>query len=139
MPRYVEIPATPRNGVLVVRGVVNDCLEVDFFIDSGAAHVFLPASVASDLKRRGAVSDAHRLGTETYSMADGREVTMDLYRIGTLTFGDLTIQNVTVAIGHREGPALLGMSFLKRFLSWTVNNHRKVLVLNSGALPNLSF
>jgi hypothetical protein len=134
--RHAEVPATQRNGVLSVSALLNDCLQVDLYIDSGAAHVFLPASIFSRLSTLGAITAADRRGTDSYTMADGRPITLDLYRIGTLGLGGVEVRDVTAAVGPGEGPALLGMSFLKRFMSWSINNHRQVLVLNVGTLPS---
>ena len=58
--------------------------------------------------------------------ADGRSVTLEIYRMSTLALGDIVVRDVTVAVGNSDGPALLGMSFLSS-VKWTHTNGRLVL------------
>jgi len=43
--------------------------------------------------------------------------------------GDREIRDVTATISRRGSMLLLGQSFLRKFKSWSIDNRRRVLVL----------
>ena len=50
-----EVPLVAQNGVYTVPVRINDTLSVNFVVDSGASEVQIPAEVAQQLLRRGAL------------------------------------------------------------------------------------
>jgi predicted aspartyl protease len=72
------------------------------------------------------------IGQGSYTTADGSEHETSLYRLDSLTVGGLTVTNVECLISSGEAgqqASLLGLSFLRKFRSWSINNARNVLVL----------
>jgi len=128
-PKGGEVALQSRGGTLTVTGTVNDGAPIEFFLDSGAADVSVPSRVFEELRRAGTVTPEDILGKETYQLADGKSVTSVTFRIRTLKIGTLTLTNVRGSVSAYDGPPLLGMSFLGRFHSWSVDNDRRVLVL----------
>ena len=135
MPRHAEIALTRRHGTFMVKGMVNNCLTFEFHLDSGAADVTLSRNHFEQLKAARAVFPAEIAGEDTYVMADGRTATQEIFLIRSLQLGPMTVRNVRAAVMPGDAPPLLGMSFLGRFHAWSVNNHREVLSLNFGSLP----
>lgn len=134
-PRHAEIALTRRHRTFVVKGLVNECLTFEFYLDSGAADVTLSRNQFEQLRTAGAVFPAEISGRDTYVMADGRTSTQEFFLIRTLQLGPMVVRNVRTAVMPGDAPPLLGMSFLGRFYAWAVNNHREVLSLNFGSLP----
>jgi len=124
-----EIPLVRRDGTFVVPVTINGTQTLDFYLDSGSADVSVPASVFDALKRAGTIGPADMTGSETYTMANGAPRKSTLFRIRSLKVGPVTLENVRGSVSDYAGPPLLGMSFLGRFGSWSVDNDRSVLVL----------
>jgi len=116
-------------GTFLVPVSINDRLTLDFIIDSGASDVSIPADVVITLMRKGTLSRADFRGTRTYVLADGSTVPSATFVIRSLRVGGYTIQNVTASVASVNGSLLLGQSFLKRFNSWSIDNHRHLLIL----------
>jgi clan AA aspartic protease (TIGR02281 family) len=124
-----EIPLSRRDGTFIVSAVLNGSLPLDFYLDSGAADVSVPAHAFEALKRAGSIRPEDISGSETYRMANGQPNKSTLFLIRSLKVGPVTLENVRASVSDYGGPALLGMSFLGRFASWSVDNQRSVLVL----------
>ena len=124
------IPVEPHNGAFVVPALLNGVLAEKFIVDSGAADVSIPADVASALKRVGAMTSADFLGTRNYMMADGSLVPSEIYRLASLRIGGMVMHDVTVRVAAEKSDLLLGQSFLSRLKSWSMDNARRVMVLN---------
>lgn len=133
-PRYAEVALTRRFGTYLVKGIVNDCLTFEFYLDSGAADVTMSRAQFERLRASHAVLPAEIAGQDTYVMADGRTATQEIFLIRKLQLGPMTVRNVRAAVMPGDSPSLLGMSFLSRFYTWSINNHREVLTLNFGTL-----
>jgi hypothetical protein len=52
-----------------------------------------------------------------------------MFRIRSLKVGDQVLENVLGSEAPASAILLLGQSFLSRFRSWSIDNQRKVLVL----------
>jgi hypothetical protein len=125
-----EIKLRKAGGILVVPVTINNALTLNFVVDSGAADVSIPADVVLTLIRTGTLSESDFLGTKTYQLADGSTVPSQTFRIRVLKVGDHEITNVQGSVAGISGPLLLGQSFLRRFSSWSIDNHRDVLRLD---------
>ena len=121
-------------GTFRVPVTINNELTVKFVIDSGAAVMSVPADVVMTLFRTGTITDADFLGKQTYQLADGSTVPSQQFLIRTLKVGDATLENVVGSIAPVAGGLLLGQSFLSRFNTWSIDNHRQALIL--GSPPN---
>lgn len=69
------------------------------------------------------------VGSQTYRLADGSTVPSMRFRLGSLQVGDVSIENVVAALAPAEGSLLLGLSFLNRFKSWSIDNAKQALLL----------
>ena len=127
-PQMVHVE--PHNGAFVIPVVLNNVLTEKFIVDSGSADVSIPADVASTLKKLGTMTGADFLGIKTYMLADGSQVSSEIYRIASLRIGGMVMQNVTVRIAAEKSDLLLGQSFLSRLKSWSMDNARQVMIFN---------
>jgi len=119
-----------HDGAFVVPVVLNNIVREKFIVDSGAADVSIPEDVASTLLSSGTLTGGDLIGNKTYQMADGSLVPSKIYRIASLQIGGMVMQNVTVRIAAAKSSMLLGQSFLSRLKSWSMDNARKVMIIN---------
>ncbi len=126
----IQLRKHPGGGY-TISGRINDAVSVTFILDTGASDVSIPDEVARELERAGKLERGDFIGTRTYVLADGSKVPSRRVLLRELTVGDQTVSNVTASIGRQGSPPLLGQSFLSKFASWTLDNERNVLVLQS--------
>ena len=124
-----EIQMVRSGGTYGVPVTINDAISLTFILDSGASDVSIPTDVFSTLVRSGTITDADMLGSQTYVLADGSKKKSPTFRIRSLKIGSVVVENVTASVAENSAPLLLGMSFLSRFPSWSVDNSRHVLIL----------
>jgi hypothetical protein len=120
-------------GTFKVPVTVNGQLTLNFTVDSGATDVSIPADVFMTLVRTGTITDADYLDKQTYKLADGSTTPSQRFVIRSLRVGDKTLESVVGSIAPVEGSLLLGQSFLRRFDSWSIDNHLQALVLRSSS------
>jgi clan AA aspartic protease (TIGR02281 family) len=125
----IRVPLKKEGGTFVVPVLINDVIELDFTVDSGADHVSVPADVFSTLRRKGAIKDSDIIGKETYAMADGSTAQMASFMIKSLKVGNIVVENVRGSVAPIQGSLLLGQTFLERFKSWSIDNTKKELLL----------
>lgn len=124
-----EVALDRRGGTFLVPALLNDAVSLDFYLDSGAADVSVPPATFEALKRAGSIRPEDIIGQESYLMANGASNKATLFTIRSLKVGSIVLKNVRGSVSELAGPPLLGMSFLGRFSSWTVDNGRSILVL----------
>lgn len=124
------IPIEPHDGAYAVPVVINGVLTGDFIIDSGSADVSIPAEVAAALIRSGTLLGSDLIGSKIYMLADGSRVPSETYRLASLKLGDLVMHNVTVRVAPEKSHFLLGQSFLSRLKSWSLDNAKRMLIIN---------
>jgi clan AA aspartic protease (TIGR02281 family) len=120
-----------NDDVLVVPVEINGAMTLDFMIDSGASDVTIPADVFSTLKRTGTINESDVAGRRTYVLADGSRAESAFFTIKSLRIQNIILNDVTGSVGPSQGPLLLGQSFLQRFKSWSIDNTKRELVLES--------
>ena len=120
-------------GTFKVPVTINGQLTLNFIVDSGASDVSVPADVFMTLVRTGTITDADFLDKQTYKMADGSSVPSQRFVIRSLKVGDKTLENIVGSIAPVAGGLLLGQSFLRRFDTWSIDNHLQALILRSSA------
>jgi predicted aspartyl protease len=118
-------------GTFVVPVEINGAITLDFTIDSGAADVSVPADVFSTLMRTGTIRDTDIIGEQTYVLADGSEAKSITFTTRSLKVGNTIVENVRGSIVPAKGSLLLGQSFVERFRSWSMDNTKHVLLLDS--------
>jgi len=124
-----SVPMQEVGGIYVVPVLVNEAITLKFVVDSGAAHVSIPADVVMTLMRTGTLKNADFMGEQTYVLADGSTVPSQTFRIQSLKVGNKVLENVIGSIASVKGSLLLGQSFLSRFKSWSIDNTMHVLLL----------
>lgn len=124
------IPLKSENGTLVLPILINDKITLGFVLDSGAADVSIPADVFSTLRRTGTLSETDLLSPATYVLADGSVRQQVRFRIRSLKVGGFELRNVVGSVAPAQGELLLGQSFLRRLRSWSIDNQRRVLIIN---------
>jgi predicted aspartyl protease len=124
------VPMVSEGSTFVVPVRINDQITLNFVVDSGASDVTVPNDVVSTLVRTGTITDADFLGKKTYRLADGSTVPSQQFAIRSLKVGDKTLKNVVGSISPSASDLLLGQSFLSRFKSWSIDNDRRVLILD---------
>jgi predicted aspartyl protease len=129
-----EVKLRERGNTYALPVQVNGSVTVYFILDSGASDVQIPVDVFRTLIRTGTISEKDLVDEQTYSLADGSEVSRSRYMLRTLEIGGNIVPNVIASIGPLASDPLLGQSFLSRLNSWTLDNKRHVLIL-SGTVP----
>jgi predicted aspartyl protease len=123
------VPLKKVGGTFVVPVEINGAITLDFTVDSGAAHVSVPADVFSTLRRASTINDSDIIGEQTYVLADGSKSKSFTFAIRSLKVGCIVIENVTGGAAPMQGSLLLGQSFLERFKSWSIDNTKHELLL----------
>jgi len=126
----VEVPLKEDSGIFVVPVEINGAITLDFAVDSAAGNVTIPADVYYTLVRAGTIKDSDITGQRTVVLADGSQSKLPTFTIRSLRVGDNVIENVNASVLPLEGQLLLGQSFFARFKSWSLDNTRRVLLLN---------
>jgi clan AA aspartic protease (TIGR02281 family) len=104
---------------------------IDFVIDSGASDITLPRDVYSTLIRSGTLTKANYIGTAQYGIADGSEVKGVKFKLASLQVGNQVLTDVVASVMPSDAATpLLGLSFLSRFQSWSIDNNSGTLKLN---------
>jgi predicted aspartyl protease len=130
-PSIVEVPLKEDSGIFVVPVEINGAITLDFAVDSAAGNVTIPADVYYTLIRTGTIKDSDIVGQRTVVLADGSQSKLPTFTIRSLRVGDKVIENVNASVLPLEGQLLLGQSFFARFKSWSLDNTKRVLILNS--------
>lgn len=129
-----EVALVEDHGIYKIPVRINDVLTLDFVIDSGASEVQVPADVALTLLRTGTISQADFLPGKTYTLADGSSVRSERFILKHLKVGNILVNQIEAGIAGIEGQLLLGQSFLQKIDSWSLDNRRKMLILNESGL-----
>jgi aspartyl protease family protein len=113
------------SGEFAIAGRVNNNARVTFLFDTGASAVVL---TADDARRAGV--DASRLVFDVpVSTANGAAMAAET-RLDQIAVGPIVMRNVPAMVARRGAldESLLGMSFLERLKSYTVERDRLVMV-----------
>jgi len=128
----VHVPLESDGGTYLVPVTVNNTLNLNCTVDSGASVVVIPNDVFSKLTNSGAIKRSDVIGQGTFTLANGSKVTSTIFIIRELEVGTTAISNVLAGVAPEGSVPLLGESFLSRFKSWTVDNYSHELVLMEG-------
>jgi len=85
------------------------------------------------LLRTGTVSKDDFLDSKTNSLADGSKLRGARFVVRELRVGNQVATDVVASVGPVTGDLLLGLSFLSRFGTVTLDNDRHVLILSGPA------
>jgi aspartyl protease family protein len=129
-----RIPFVEDGSLMRASAIVNDHLEVEFIIDTGASGVSLPASAASRL--------GISLGPDTprvrMSTANG-EVELPLVRLASVELGGARVEGLMATLNPSMSIGLLGGAFFNQF-NYRVDQTANVITLqrhHAAAAPSL--
>ncbi len=128
-----EVRLERQGGTYAVPVLINRAITLKFVLDSGASDVLIPADVFHTLIRTGTISESDFIGNQVYSLADGSKLNGSRFVIRELRVGDQVANDVIASVGPVSGDLLLGLSFLSRFGTVTLDNQRHVLILSGTA------
>jgi clan AA aspartic protease (TIGR02281 family) len=128
-PKEDRVLLASKNGILVAPVVINNAIKLDFFVDSGATDVSIPADLFSSMRRSGAILDGDIIGSRKFINADGEASKSTTFILRTLKIGAVEVSHVEASVAPQRAPLLLGQSFLKRFKSWSIDNASQELIL----------
>jgi uncharacterized protein len=129
--RNPGVPMKINGGIFVVPVEINGTVTLDFAVDSGATYVAVPADVFSTLKLTGVIKDSDIVGQSTYILADGSKSQSATFTIRSLSVGNTVVENVKASVMPSQGSLLLGQSFFERLRSWSIDNTKHELLLES--------
>jgi clan AA aspartic protease (TIGR02281 family) len=126
----VDVAMTRKSGNLWVPAKINNVVTIDFVIDSGASDITLPRDVYLTLIRSGTLTKANYIGGANFGIADGSEVKGLKFKLASLQVGNQVLNDVVASVMPSDSATpLLGLSFLSRFQSWSIDNKSGTLKL----------
>lgn len=124
-----SVPVSQRGGVYEAAVKINNFLELNFVVDSGAAYVTIPLDVFQVMKRTGKVAASDIKGKKRLITANGAVVDAVEFNIRSLKLGAKEVKNVSaVAISGDASDPLLGQSFLRQIEPWRIDTRGRKLV-----------
>lgn len=118
-----------ESGVYKINININNSVNLDFILDSGASVVLIPEDVFSVLIRNGTISKSDILGYSTFTIADGTSSKKPIFKIKSLSIGNITVTDVEATIGELNSDLLLGQSFIQKFKSIKIDNSTNELII----------
>ena len=95
---------------------INQQLELDFIVDTGASDLTIAPDVAMTLIRTDTIDDSDLLGTTSYRLADGSISDNVRIRLNQIEIDDITLYNVEASVSSNiDAPMLLGQNVLSEF------------------------
>jgi hypothetical protein len=118
-----------ERGLILAPIVVNGTVHGRLIVDTGASLTILGEDIVKAIGLT-VPADAPR---GNFRLADGRVVHQPIVRIASLRVGEMTVEDLDVAIGSRTAPGdgLLGQNFLRHFRV-AIEPERGRLVLDTG-------
>lgn len=115
----------------VALGTLSDEIHVDAVVDTGATVCILPRAFARQL----GFNPGNRLGGGPIRVIGGGTVQIDEHRLESVRVGSATAYGVEIGVcttfaGSRY--MLLGINFLKKFATTTVDFERRVVRMRTG-------
>ena len=101
-------------------------IEKYFTLDSGCSEVILNEELAKSLKIAGIIGPGDYLGLEIFTLADGRDVAVEKYRVSQMKVGSCILYDFVVGV-IEEGGMLLGMGYLSLFDAWQLDQSAQTL------------
>lgn len=109
---------------------LNDVVNTDFIIDTGASNVSITPDLALLLIKSGTINSEDWLKDKYYQFADGSIAKSKTFKIKKLKIGTKYLYNVECSISNNlQAPLLLGQNVLNRFGKVTIDNEKQILFL----------
>lgn len=128
-----EVELIKNNLTHEVSVLINNKVELDFIIDSGASLVSVPLEVFLTLVRTKTVSESDILPSAFFRLANGQEIEQERFIIRELKVGNHVVKDVEATVSEASSPLLLGQSYLKKFSSITIDNMNNKIILKNDS------
>jgi len=123
-----KVPLRQNNGVFYLKVNFTDSVFAYMVLDSGAADVFVPRSIADELIHAGVLSRDDMIEPGIYTLADGSSIEAQRFILKAIHVGDLEINDVVVAISESDDSvSLLGQSVLRELGRYSIDYQRQLL------------
>jgi clan AA aspartic protease (TIGR02281 family) len=117
------------NGLFLVPALLNEAVEAEFIVDSGASVIALPENAVAALRNSGKLAESEFTGVQRIKVANGAVIQSKTFTLRSLSVNGRFLPNIQAAVIPSGSTPLLGQSFLARFSSWSIDNDRHALVL----------
>ena len=134
-----EILLSHRGGVYQTPVTLNEKVQLEFVIDSGASLVYIPNHVFEQLKANGSISNSDILGKGKSQIANGDIVDILIINIRKLKIGQTEIENIKAAVGGDRSAILLGQSALKKLEPWSLDTQKGILRIISNNVSKKNY
>ncbi len=129
-----DILLSHRGGVYYAPVTLNDKIQLEFVIDSGASLVYIPNSVFEQLKANNSIKNSDILGNGRSKIANGDIVDILIINIKKLKIGQTEITNIKAGVGSDGSSVLLGQSALKKLEPWSLDTQNNILKITSKSV-----
>jgi hypothetical protein len=109
--RRGEVPMLTRGQSSVVRATLNQDIQLEFVVDTGASTSTLPPNVVHALGCNGSVTEGDFLGAQISHTAGGHADLTPVVRITEIDIPGYTLRGIPVVVTN--GPALLGRNLIQ--------------------------
>jgi len=120
-----------HNGVYMVPITINDSMTVNGILDTGSFEMFIPFDVIETLKQSESFTMDNITEDALYRMADGSIKTTERINIERIKIGKTMFHNVSAIVGPNNSEILIGQNLLQAFNYYSIDNKRKILILNN--------
>lgn len=125
-----EINLEFKNGVYYLPIKINNVLNMNFVLDLGASDVSISPDLFLTLVKSGTIKESDYIGEKSYQFADGSTAKSSLFNISSLMIGEIEIKNVSASVSSNiSSPLLLGQSALRKLGTYTIDNNRRILII----------
>lgn len=100
-----------------------------WMLDCGATDMLVSDTMINKLLQLKLVSRNDFLGQQTYTLASGKDILCDVYRINNVQVGKFTVNNLVIGASKEANTFLLGKTLLNKFRRWSIDNQRDQLIL----------
>jgi gag-polyprotein putative aspartyl protease/Sel1 repeat len=124
-----EIPIRYDGSSYYVDALIAGTEKLTFKLDSGATSSSIPHLIIQRLRADGVLTEQHARGPHILIGWNGNESVREIWNIPSIQIGHAIVNNVRASESTSEDSTLLGVSFLGRFRTWSIDNERRVLTL----------
>ncbi len=124
-----EIPLRYDGSSYYVDALIAGSEKLSFKLDSGATSSTIPHLIIQRLRADGILTKDHSRGQNTFIGWNGSAGDREVWTIPSIQIGHAIANNVRASEAISGDSTLLGVSFLGRFRTWSIDNERRVLIL----------
>jgi predicted aspartyl protease len=126
------ITLNDHNGVYMVPITLNEAITVNGILDTGSYEMFIPFDIIESLKKSASPATEDISEDVFYRLADGSIKITERINIEKIKIGETIFHNISAIVGPNNSEILIGQSLLQEFNYYSVDNKRKILILNNN-------